>query len=70
MRTILTLPRLAPIAVRTVEYRDSRSGPDALRQIADAAAGDLWGRAVHLLVSTDPDDAPADCRRPPSTEVV
>lgn len=44
-------------------------GPDALRQIADAAAGDPWGRAVHMLVSTDPEDAPADCLRPPSREV-
>lgn len=62
MRTATTLPRLDAIALRTVEYRDSSRGPDALRQIADAAGRDPWGRAVHLLVSTDPDDAPADCR--------
>lgn len=69
MRTTTTLPCLDAIALRTVEYRDSRRGPDALRQIADAAAGDPWGRAVHMLVSTDPEDAPADCLRPPSREV-
>lgn len=62
MRSVRTLPRLAPIAVRTVEYRDRFAGEDALRQIADAANRDPWGRAVHVLVSTDPDDAPEDCR--------
>lgn len=60
MRTIRTLPRLAPIARRTLEYRDSSRGPDALRQLADAARADAWGRAVELTLTTDPADAPAD----------
>ena len=62
MRNAATLPRLDAVVLRTLEYRDSSHAPDALRQIADAALRDPWGRAVHLLVSTDPDDAPEDCR--------
>jgi hypothetical protein len=61
MRNIGTLPRLDALVLRTLEYRDSRRGPDALRQIADAAARDPWGRVVQVLVSTDAEDAPADC---------
>ena len=61
MRTTTTLPRLDAIALRTVEYRDSRSGVDAMRQLADAALGDPWGRAVEVLITTDASRAPADC---------
>jgi hypothetical protein len=61
MRTIRTLPRLAPLAARTLEYRDCSRGPDALRQLADAARSDRWGRAVELTITTDAADAPADC---------
>lgn len=62
MRNAPTSPALVAVAVRTLEYRDSARGADALRQIADAATHDPWGRAVHLHLSTDPDDAPEDCR--------
>lgn len=61
MKTIRTLPRLAPLAVRPLEYRDARGGPDALRQLADAAIADPWGRAVEVTITTDPADAPRDC---------
>lgn len=61
MRTIRTLPRLDALARRTLEYRDGRGGPDALRQLADAATADQWGRAVEVTITTDPADAPRDC---------
>lgn len=54
-------PGAARSARRTVEYRDSSRGPDALRQLADAARSDRWGRAVELTITTDAADAPADC---------
>ena len=62
MRRIGTLPRLNELALRTVEYRDARCRQDALRQIADAAMADPWGRAVEVRISTDPTDAPEDAR--------
>ena len=48
MRRIGTLPRIGDLARRTMEYRDEPHRPDGLRQLADAARCDPWGRAVQL----------------------
>jgi len=55
MRLRQTIPGLSDLATRTVEYRDTARGADALRQISDAARADTWGRAVEVCVSTDSD---------------
>lgn len=62
MRRIGTLPRIGDLARRTMEYRDEPHRPDGLRQLADAARCDPWGRAVEARISTDPADAPEDAR--------
>lgn len=62
MRTIGNIPRLNELALRTVEYRDGARHRDALRQIADAAMADPWGRAVEVQITTSTDDAPEDAR--------